>query len=410
MDYPRLIMSTYHKKAFSTRSIHTGEPADPSTQAVEPSLVLSTNFVFNPDEAGFSAETLDDKTPNVYSRWSTPTVRALEEKLADLEDGEDALCFASGMSAISALILGTLHSGDHLVLSDVCYAGVAELARNTLPGFGIEVTTANFSDLEAVTAAVKPNTRLLWAETPCNPILRLTDIAAVAEIAHSAGALLGVDSTMATPVATKPLNLGADLVAHSLTKYLNGHGDALGGVIIGRREFLAKLRQGALIHFGGALSPFNAWLIRRGLHTLELRMRAHQDGALRVASYLESHPAIKRVIYPGLPSHPQYALAQRQMSNTSGMLTFQTKEDGMEVARRFYRKLQDFTYAVSLGKQRSLLFHISTDDILKSSFSLQGTALKSYRDFAGDGIFRVSIGLEAPEDLCADLDQALRIS
>jgi cystathionine beta-lyase/cystathionine gamma-synthase len=139
-------------------------------------------------------------------------------------------------------------------------------------------------------------------------------------------------------------------------------------------------------------------------------MRAHQDGALRVASYLESHPAIKRVIYPGLPSHPQYALAQRQMSNTSGMLTFQTKEDGMEVARRFYRKLQDFTYAVSLGKQRSLLFHISTDDILKSSFSLQGTALKSYRDFAGDGIFRVSIGLEAPEDLCADLDQALRIS
>jgi cystathionine beta-lyase/cystathionine gamma-synthase len=395
-------MSIDRKKAFSTRSIHTGEPADPSTQAVEPSLVLSTNFVFDPDSADFSA-----KTPNVYARWSSPTVRALEVKLADLEDGEDALCFASGMGAISALILGTLHSGDHLVLSDVCYAGVAELVRNTLPGFGIEVTTANFSDLASVTAAVRPNTRMIWAESPCNPILRLTDIAAVSEIAHSAGAQLTVDSTMATPVATKPLALGADFVVHSLTKYLNGHGDALGGAVIGRREALAKLRQVALVHFGGVLSPFNAWLIRRGLHTLELRMRAHADNASRVASYLESHPAIKRVIYPGLPSHPQYALAQRQMRNASGMLTFQTKEDGAEVARRLYRKLQVFTYAVSLGKQRSLLFYIPTKDILESSFSLQGAALKSYKDFAGDGIFRVSIGLEDPEDLRADLDQAL---
>jgi methionine-gamma-lyase len=402
-----MAMSTPRKRAFSTRSIHSGEPVDPSTQAVEPSLVLSTNFVFDPDTAGFSAETLDDKTPNVYARWSTPTVRALEVKLADLEDAEDALCFASGMGAISALLLGTLRGGDHLVLSDVCYAGVAELARNTLPGFGIEVTTANFSDLDAVAAAIRPNTKLLWAETPCNPILRLTDIAAVAEIAHAAGALLGVDSTMATPVATKPLSLGADLVAHSLTKYLNGHGDALGGVILGGRERLSKLRQGALIHFGGALSPFNAWLIRRGLHTLELRMKAHQENALCVAAYLESHPAIKRVIYPGLPSHPQYELAKRQMHNMSGMLTFQTKEDGVEVARRFYRKLQVFTYAVSLGKQRSLLFYIPTEELLKSSFSLEGAALESYRDFAGDGIFRVSIGLEALEDLCADLDQAL---
>jgi cystathionine beta-lyase/cystathionine gamma-synthase len=401
-------MSIDRKKAFSTRSIHTGEPVDPSTQAVEPSLVLSTNFVFNPDDAGFSAETLNDKTPNVYARWSTPTVRALEVKLAYLEDGEDALCFASGMSAISALILDTLHGGDHLVLSDVCYAGVAELARNTLPGFGIEVTTANFSDLDAVAAALRPNTKLFWAESPCNPILRLTDITAVAKFAHAAGAQLAVDSTMATPVATKPLTLGADLVVHSLTKYLNGHGDALGGVVIGRKEALSKLRQGALVHFGGALSPFNAWLIRRGLHTLELRMRVHEENARSVANYLESHPAIKRVIYPGLPSHPQYALAQRQMSNASGMLTFQTKEDGTEVARRLYRKLQVFTYAVSLGKQRSLLFYIPTKDILESSFSLKGTALKSYLDFAGDGIFRVSIGLEASEDLCFDLDQALK--
>ena len=177
--------------------------------------------------------------------------------------------------------------------------------------------------------------------------------------------------------------------------------------MIGRKDSLSKLRQGALIHFGGALSPFNAWLIRRGLHTLELRMKAHEENARRVAAYLESHAAIKRVIYPGLPSHPQYGLAQRQMSNTSGMLTFQTKENRAEVARRLYRKLQVFTCAVSLGKQRSLLFYIPTNDILESSFSLQGAALKSYKDFAGDGIFRVSIGLEDAGDLCADLDQAL---
>jgi cystathionine gamma-synthase/methionine-gamma-lyase len=395
------------KNAFSTRALHVGEPADPVHGAVEPSLVLSTNFVADPATVGFSAEDLSADSPYFYSRWATPTVHALEEKLASLEGGEAVLCFASGMGAIAGLLLGTLRAGDHLVLSDVCYAGLAELARNTLPGFGIEVTTVDFSDLESVAAAVRKNTRLLWAETPANPILRLTDIAAAANIAHAAGAEFVVDSTMATPVATRPLALGADYVVHSLTKYLNGHGDALGGAIIGRRAPLAKLRQGALIHFGGALSPFNAWLIRRGLHTLELRMQAHEKSALHVARFLESHPAITRVIYPGLASHPQHALALRQMKNFSGMLTFQTKAPGGPLAEQLYKKLRVFTYAVSLGKQRSLLWHIPTDAIMESSFHLTGKALESYRAYAGDGVFRVSIGLEAPEDLCRDLDQAL---
>jgi cystathionine beta-lyase/cystathionine gamma-synthase len=334
-------------------------------------------------------------------------VRALETKRASIEDGEDALCFASGMGAISALLLGTLRQGDHLVLSDVCYAGVAELVRHTLPGFGIEVTTADFSDLDAVRQAIRPNTKLIWAESPCNPILRLTDLRAVAALAHAAGARLAVDSTMATPIATRPLRFGADWVVHSLTKYLNGHGDALGGAIIGGRENLARLRQGALIHFGGALNPFAAWLIRRGLHTLAFRMKAHEENALYVAAFLESHTAVKRVMYPGLPSHPQHELARRQMENFSGMLTFQTHEDGHAVARRLYRRLKVFTYAVSLGKQRSLVWHIPTAEILGSSFSLEGKALESYKLYAGEGIFRVSIGLEAPSDLCADLDRVL---
>lgn len=396
------------KLAFRTRAIHSGEPAEPTTGAVEPSIVLSTNFVADPDSIGFSAESLSDDSPYFYARWATPTVRALETKLADLEGGDDALCFASGIGAISALLLGTLRGGDHLVLSDVCYAGLAEFARQTLPGFGIEVTMVDFSDLAAVAAAVRKNTKLLWAETPGNPILRLTDIAAVAALAHAAQAKLVVDSTLASPVATQPLTLGADLVVHSLTKYINGHGDALGGAIIGSREAIAKLRQTSLVHIGSALSPFNAWLIRRGAHTLELRMKAHEAGALHVAGWLEKHPAVKRVIYPGLASHPQHALAQRQMANYSGVLTFQTHEDGAKVARRLYRKLKVFSYAVSLGKQRSLIWYIPTAEILQSSFSITGRALESYRSFAGDGIFRVSIGLEAPEDLCQDLDQALQ--
>jgi cystathionine gamma-synthase/methionine-gamma-lyase len=217
-----------------------------------------------------------------------------------------------------------------------------------------------------------------------------------------------VDSTLSTPVATRPLTLGADWVLHSLTKYLNGHGDALGGVVIGRREPLVELRRHALIHFGGALSPFNAWLIRRGLHTLTLRMRAHADSALKVASFLESHPGIKRVIYPGLPSHPQHELARRQMGNFSGMLTFQTKGDGLVVARRVAKRARLFNYAVSLGKQRSLIYYIPTADILRSSFSLEGLAAESYRNYAGDGVFRTSIGLDDPDDLCNDLEQALQ--
>jgi cystathionine beta-lyase/cystathionine gamma-synthase len=213
---------------------------------------------------------------------------------------------------------------------------------------------------------------------------------------------------MATPVATRPLALGADWVVHSLTKYLNGHGDALGGVVIGKRKPLAGLRQSSLIHFGGALSPFNAWLIRRGLHTLAFRMRAHAESAMKMAGFLESYPRIKRVIYPGLQSHPQHELACRQMQNFSGMLTFQVNGDGLDAARRIAQRARIFSYAVSLGKQRSLIYYIPTEDILRTSFHLVGAAEESYRSFAGDGVFRTSIGLEDPDDLCEDLEQALQ--
>jgi methionine-gamma-lyase len=275
-----------------------------------------------------------------------------------------------------------------------------------IPELGIEITKVNTSDINAVGNAIKPNTKLIYVETPCNPILRLTDIAAVAAIAHNAGAKLAVDSTFATPMATRPLQLGADFVIHSLTKYLGGHGDALGGVLLGSKHDLVPLRKKTSIRFGGTISPFNAWLIIRGLATLPLRMRVHQENALKIAEYLEQNPRIKRVIYPGLPSHPQHELAKRQMKNLSGMLTFQVKDsrDVQKIAKR----LQIIHYAVSLGHHRSLVFYLNSKDLLQTSFKFNDLEqYRSWEAFVGEGIFRLSAGLEDADDLIADLEQAL---
>ncbi len=396
------------KKSYGlrTRSIHAGERPDPATHASAPNLVMSTTFVIQDASAKFSGKTSREDAPYVYTRWANPTVRQLEEKLADLEGGEAAVAFGSGMAATTALFLHLLQSGDHIIVSDVVYAGVAELARDTLPRLGIRVESVDLSDLEALRKAFRPETRLVYAETPANPILKLADIRAVSKIARQAGALLAVDSTFATPIGTRPLELGADLVVHSLTKYLGGHGDALGGALVGKTEFLAGLRQDTAIHGGGILSPFNAWLIIRGMATLPLRMAAHAESALRVARFLEERPGIARVIYPGLPSHPQHELARRQMENFSGMLTFQVA-DGPVVAQRLADRLKVIHYAVSLGHHRSLVFYLPTDDMQENSFRLSPPQLARYREFAGHGIFRLSVGLEDAEDLCADLDQAL---
>lgn len=390
-----------------TRAIHAGEGPDPETGASAPNLVMSTTFALDEASGSFSALCSAGNERYVYSRWANPTVHQLEEKLASVEGGEMAVAFGTGMGAAAGLLLHRLAAGDHLVVSDVAYAGVAELVRDTLTKLRIEVTLADLSDLDDLGRAMRPDTRMIWAETPANPILKLTDIRAVAEIAQRAGAELVVDSTFATPLATRPLELGADYVVHSLTKYLGGHGDALGGAVIGRAERLSSLRQDTAIHLGAALSPFNAWLILRGMATLPLRMAAHAQNAIHVARFLESHPKVTRVVYPGLPSHPQAELARRQMANFSGMLAFQT-QDGPRLAQQFARGLEIFHYAVSLGHHRSLIFYLATDDLQKNSFRLDPDHLARYRAFAGDGIFRVSVGLEDPEDLCADLDQVLQ--
>ncbi|MDR1865018.1 MAG: PLP-dependent aspartate aminotransferase family protein [Bacteroidales bacterium] len=401
-------MQNRHFTAFGeqTKAIHAGEHPDAMTRASAPNLVMSTTFVTDAD-AGFSVEAMDEDNAWIYTRWGNPTIKQLEEKLSALEDAETAVAFASGMGAITALLLHQLKAGDHAVVSDVAYAALSELTNEMIPNLNIGVTKVDTSDPEAVQAAMKPNTRLVYIETPCNPLLRLTDIATVAETAHRAGAKLAVDSTFATPAATKPLQLGADFVIHSLTKYLGGHGDALGGALLGRKTDLTPLRKKTAIRLGGVISPFNAWLILRGMATFPLRMRAHQENALKVATYLEGHPLVERVIYPGLPSHPQYELARRQMNNFSGIITFQVA-DGKKQARIFAEKLRIIHYAVSLGHHRSLIFYLDTQDLLQTSFKFSSPEqFKSWDTFAGKGIFRLSVGLEDAADLTGDLEQAL---
>jgi methionine-gamma-lyase len=392
-------------RGFMTRAVHSGESPDPTTGASAPNIVMSSTFVID-EPVSFSAQDKPEDAPYVYSRWDNPTVTVLQDKLAALEEAEACRCFASGMAATSALLLSTLSQGDRLVMSDSNYPGTAELARKMLTRLGVEVVLADLSDQEVAARSITPGVKLVWAETPANPTLRLTDIRAVAELAHSVGAEFAVDSTFASPVATRPLKLGADYVVHSLTKYCCGHGDAMGGAVLGRRDALKSVETDGQIYMGGVISPFNAWLINRGLATLPMRMQAHQTNATHVAKFLEGHPKVKKVLYPGLSSHPQFDLAVRQMDNYSGMVSVQI-DDGPGLAERMMSDLKIFHYAVSLGHHRSLIYWLGTDDLMQSSYALEGRALDAYRAFAGDGVFRISVGLEDPEDLCDDLAQIL---
>ncbi len=396
-------MSEYR---FDTQAVHAGQEPDPVTGSVTPPIHMTTTFKL-PEPGPRLMDALflrGDRPPHVYSRWSNPSVRTLEEKMAALEGAEAGVAFASGMAAVSSVLFTFLSAGDHVVASDICYAGTAELLGLHAGRYGIEVSLVDTSDAEAARKALRSNTRLVYIETPANPILRLTDIAAVADIAHRAGVPLVVDSTFATPVFQRPLSLGADFVLHSMTKYLGGHGDALGGIVVGAREEVQRIREGMLIHLGGAMSPFNAWLINRGLATLSLRMQKHQSSALAVARFLEQHPKVRRVLYPGLESHPQHDLARRQMSGFGGMVV---AEMDIKTAMNLVQQVRVLTYATSLGDYQSLLFYYPTEMYVDSAAYLDADQKKAIREWAGDGIMRISIGLEDAEDLIADLDGAL---
>lgn len=368
-----------------TLAVHAGRAIDPGTGAVMPPIHLSTTFERQPDGGytdGF-----------VYTRSENPNRRALELCLAQLEGGAVAAAFGSGQAATMS-VFQALAAGDHIILPDDTYFGTRKAALEILGRWGLQASVVDMTKLDEVRAAVQPNTRLVWIETPSNPLLKITDIAAVAEIAHGAGAVCAVDNTWPSPLGQRPLQLGADLVMHSTTKYLGGHSDILGGAIVAREEDDTFARIRTVQTIGGAVpSPFDCWLLLRSIRTLPFRMRAHAEGAMRVAEYLADHPQVAEVHYPGLPTHPGHEIAARQMLSYGGMLSIQI-EGGMEAAMAMAARVQLFTRATSLGGVESLIEHRA---------SVEGPTSKTPAN-----LLRVSVGLEHPDDLIADLAQALR--
>jgi cystathionine gamma-synthase len=369
-----------------TRAIHTGRHIDPGTAAVAQPLVLSTTYERTAEgnyPLGFS-----------YSREENPNRKALQKCLADLEGGKDALSFSSGLAVSTAIVQG-LEPGDHLLVADDVYWGLRVVIHDVFAKAKLDVTYVDATDLDAVRAGFRPNTRLFWVETPSNPLMKISDLAAWAQIARDAGpqVVTVCDGTFATPILQRPLELGIDMVAHSTTKYMGGHSDVVGGALITKHDNYLFERARKSQKYGGAVpSPFDCWLTLRGIETLPYRVRAHSENAMKVAQFLCAHPRVEKVHYPGLPDHPGHAIAARQMSAFGGMLSFQVRgseQDSMTVAAR----CQLFIRATSLGGTHSLIEHRA---------SVEGPKSRTPRN-----LLRVSVGLEHPDDLIEDLSQAL---
>jgi O-succinylhomoserine sulfhydrylase len=337
----------------------------------------------------------------IYARYGNPTVRMFEERMAALEGAEDAFATASGMAAVNGALFSQLKAGDHIVSSKALFGSCLYITETLLPRFGVEVSFVDGTDLGQWRAAVRPDTKLVFLETMSNPTLEVIDIAAVAEITHAAGATLVVDNVFATPVFQRSFDLGADVVLYSATKHIDGHGRCLGGIVLGRREFIRGAFEGYLKHTGGALSPFNAWVMLKGLETLDLRCRAQAASADALARAISGHPAVARVIYPGLPDHPQAALVARQMETGGTMIAIDLK-GGKGAAFEFLNGLRLVSISNNLGDAKSLATHPATTTHQRLSAD-QRAALG-----IGDGLVRISLGLEDPADIAADVTGALR--
>lgn len=369
-----------------TRAVHAGRRIDPSTGAVTTPIHMSTTFERSPTgeyPLGYS-----------YSREGNPNRKALEECLAALEGGKEALVFSSGLAVAAALVQG-LEPGDHVVAPEDVYFGLRKVIGTVFGKWGLETTYTDMTELEAVRAALKPNTRLLWVETPSNPLMQITDLGGIAAVARAAGPhiITVCDGTFATPILQHPLDCGIDMVCHSTTKYIGGHSDVVGGALVTRYDNYLFERARLAQSYGGAVpSPFDCWLTLRGIDTLPCRVRAQSENALRIARHLKMHPAVESVRYPGLPDHPAYEIAARQMSVFGGMLSFQVAGD-RETALGVAARCRLFIRATSLGGTHSLIEHRA---------SVEGPGTRTPQN-----LIRLSVGLEHPDDLIADLDQAL---
>lgn len=378
-----------------TLAVHAGSRKDDTFGAINEPIYMTSNYRIPTDGTPVD---WSGTHSNIYARNRNVNQMVLQDKLCALTGAEDCAVFACGVAALTGVFIPFLNTGDHAVVSEVCYSATNLLFREYLPNkYNIEVTFVDGTDTEAVRKAMRPNTKLVHIESPGNPTTGIADIEAIARIAHEAGAFLSVDATFAGPICIKPLSLGADLEIHSMTKYINGHGDSLGGCVLGRTELLEQVKNVAMVNFGGILSPFNAWLISRGLTTVPLRMAQHSKVALAVARFLESCPAVRFVWYPGLESHPQHERAKKQMQGQySGMISFDIVGDE-KAHERFLDSLKLVTHAVSLGDIESLIVY----------YDKNSDKLPHYPDIYKEGFFRFSVGLENEDDLIADLKQAM---
>jgi cystathionine beta-lyase/cystathionine gamma-synthase len=385
-------------RGLQTRLVHGGRVASDSP-AVSPPIVQTSTFTMRTPEEG--AELAAAVAPaTFYTRYGSPNNKQVEAVLADLEGAEAALAVASGAAAIAICFMTNLKPGDHVVAQTTHYTSAMSMLTKNLPSYGVEVSMVDQRDTEAFERALRPNTKVVYTESPTNPTLVLTDLRVVADMAHSVGALAITDNTFATPYNQRPLEMGYDLVLHSATKYLNGHSDVTAGVVLGRREMIDQAWDSMRV-YGQVLHPFEAWLLRRGLQTFAMRMEAHNRNAMTVARFLEEHPAVERVYYPGLPSHPQHELAKRQMTGGfGGMVSFEVK-GGYDAAYRTIGRTEVCLLAVSLGSVETLITHPASMIHTRQSDEERKTAGIS------PGLIRLSVGIEDAEDIIEDLDRAL---
>jgi methionine-gamma-lyase len=393
-------MNPHRPNGFATRAIHLGHDPGAHEGALTPPLHLTSTFAFDTVEQG-AAIFAGEAPGHIYSRISNPTLDLLERRVADLEGAEAGLALASGMGAITAVLWTFLSPGDEIVTDTTLYGCTFAFMRHGLAKWGVTITHADLTDHAAVAAAIGPRTRVVYFETPANPNMRLVDIAAVSDIAHAAGAMVIVDNTYATPVLTRPIELGADIVVHSATKYMGGHGDLVGGIAVGRSTDITQARVVGMKDMTGAvMAPFNAMLVLRGLKTLKLRMQRHCENAMTVARALAAHPAVSAVHYPGLESFPQHALARRQMPGFGAMIAFEMT-GGLRAGAAMMNRLLLIRRAVSLGDAESLIQHPAS--MTHSTYTPAERAAHGI----SEGLIRLSVGLEEVEDILADLGQAL---
>ncbi|QLE84993.1 PLP-dependent transferase [Shewanella sp. Scap07] len=383
----------------ATQLVHAGHEKDPSGALVSP-LYQSATFTFSSAEQG-GRRFAGDEPGYIYTRLGNPTTSELERKVAVLEGAQAAAATASGMAAVSTALLSYLSQGDHLVASNAVYGCTYSFMTEHLPRYGVKVSLVDCKDIAAVSAAITPQTKVLFFETPVNPHLDVFDIAALTALARERGVATVVDNTFMTPLLQQPLKLGADMVIHSATKYLNGHGDVIAGMVCGSQEMIDKAKYEVLKDFGGVLSPHDAWLILRGMKTLDVRLSRHCSSAGQIAEYLDNHPLVDKVYYPGLKNHKGYALLGKQMKQAGGVIAFELKQD-LAGSIAFVNRLKLWTIAVSLGDAESLIQHPAS--MTHSPYSPEE------RQAAGitDNLLRLSVGLEDCEDLIADLAQAFK--